>query len=117
MVFADSAVSLKAAQLRAERRCRGRLDRLHARYARSGVDANLKIQDRAGVYATGGEQSGRSSCDAHAWNRERWDKLAGWIVRSRNSHGVCVRLQCLPNTDRSGEIAEGSFGHELYCRD
>ncbi len=54
---------------------------------------------------------GRSAGDADARHRERRNQLAGRLVRSRNAHGLRVCVQRLPDADRPGDGAEGTFGH------
>ena len=117
VVFAHAAHSQQAARVQPQRSVRRGPDRLHAGAARCGPDPGREIQAGTGLHAAGGEQGGRPAGHAHHGHGQRRHQLAGRFLRSRNPHGLRVRLQCLCHADRPGPVAEGNLRHELHRRD
>ena len=65
-----------------------RSDRLHPRAARRSGEADLEIQDRAGVHAARRQQGRRPARHAGDGDAGAGDELGGWLLRSRDAHAV-----------------------------
>ena len=113
---ADAAVPDQAAGVLASGGDRQRAHRLHARVEGAGAGTAQGVQERADVQSARPEQDRRTARgDDHRHGRRRHE-LAGRLDGSGNQHRVPLRLQFVPDDDRTDRSAGGILRHQVRAR-